>query len=514
MRRVELYEAMRQDNAAGESIRGIAEKHGVHRREVRRALNSPIPPARKRTKRAPPVLTEALRRLVDAWLAGDAQAPQKQRHTAHRVFERLRAEHGYGGAESTVRRHVAERRRALGVVKRAFVPLAHEPGCEGEVDWYEAAVDFPWGREVVQIFEMRACHSGREFHMAFPRQTQQAFLEGHVAAFTHFGGVFERVRYDNLKSAARKVLRGRNRLESDRFVMLRSHYLFAAEFCLPGKEGAHEKGGVEGGVGRFRRNRLVPVPAVESYDALNALLRLACARDDDRHVAHRPETVAQAWEAERHRLRPLPPTPFDAAEIAEARVDDHGRVSVGTNRYSVPIRLTGRQVEVRVSALQVDVRHDGKLVANHERLQGRYGERLVLDHYLELLWHKPGALARSRPLVAARADGGFPATYDTLWGRLRERYGDAEGTRQMLTVLMLHREADVELVHTAVGLALEHGCHDAGAVTVLLRQLQQPARQAPPLPDLGELSRFTRPMSTVTDYDALLVRRPRQLEVH
>ena len=511
---MDLYEAIRRDSAAGESIRAIAEKRRVHRRDVRAALRSPIPAPRKRLERPPPVLTEALRRQVDAWLEADGRAPRKQRHTAHRIWERLRSEHGFGGAESTVRKYVAERRRAQGAVTRAFVPLAHAPGSEAEVDWYEAEVDFPWGREVAQFFEMRACHSGREFHMAFPRQTQQAFLEAHSAAFTYFGGVFERVRYDNLKSAARRVLRGRQRLESERFVLLRSHYLFDSEFCIPGKEGAHEKGGVEGGVGRFRRNHLVPVPVCESYDVLNGLLLVACARDDLRHVAHRPSTVTEDWAAERPHLRPLPREPFDAAETLEAHVDDHGRVCVGTNHYSVPIRLTQRTVEVRLSARRVEVRHDGRLVAAHERLQGRHGERLVLDHYLELLWHKPGALGRSRPLGAARAEGRWPTVYDTLWDRLRERYGAAAGTRQLLAVLMLHREAEPDLVHTAVGLALEHGCYDAGAVAVLLRQLKEPARQTTPLPDLGALARFSRPMSSVADYDALLMRRPKQMEVH
>lgn len=511
---MELYEAIRRDGAAGKSVRAIAKTRGVHRRDVRAALESAVPAPRKRPERAPTVLTEALRQQVDSWLDADRHAPRKQRHTAHRMYERLRSEKGYTGAESTVRKYVGERRRAMGVVKWAFVPLAHEPGCEAEVDWYEAAVDFPWGREDVQFFQMRACHSGREFHMAFPRQTQQAFLEAHAAAFEHFGGVFERVRYDNLKSAARKVLRGRQRLESERFVLLRSHYLFASEFCLPGKEGAHEKGGVEGAVGRFRRNHLVPVPVCESYDALNRQLREASARDDGRRLAHRQSSVAEDWETERTRLRPLPREAFDAAETVETQVDDHGRVCVGTNHYSVPIRLTRRVVEVRLSARRVEARHDGRLVAVHERLQGRHGERLVLDHYLELLWHKPGALGRSRPLGAARAEGRWPAAYDALWDCMRERYGDAEGTRQLLAVLMLHRESDAELVETAVGLALAHGSYDAGAVAVLLRQLKEPARQTTPLPDLGALARFSRPMSTVNDYDALLLRRPKRIEVH
>ena len=226
MTKVELYESIRRDRFVhGKGIRQIARERGVHRRTVREALQSAVPVERKVTNREPKVLTIALRKLIDQWLESDRAAPRKQRHTARRVFRRLCYEEDYQGAESTVRAYVSRRKRELGVIKAAFVPQSHEPGDEAEVDWYEAQVDFPWGRERVRFFQMRACFSGREFHMGFPRETQRAFLEGHVAAFEYFGGGFNVVRYDNLKSAVVRVLRGRNRQESDRFVALRSHYL-------------------------------------------------------------------------------------------------------------------------------------------------------------------------------------------------------------------------------------------------------------------------------------------------
>ena len=486
---MELFEAIRRDQRVeGMSVRATARKRGTHGRTVRQARASATPPARKCTVRETPKLTEAMRRRVDEWLQADREAPRKQRHTARRIFTRLQAEMGYDGAEPTIRKSVAARRRAAGVVSQAFAPLAHPPAQEAEVDWYEGDVDFPWGRETVQFFEMRACYSGREFHRAFPRSTQQAFLEGHAAAFEYFGGVFPLLRYDNLTSAARKVLRGRKRVEAERFTLMRSHYVFDATFCLVGEEGAHQKGGVEGGVGRFRRNHLVPVPRVESYEALNELLLDACARDTERRIAGQSQTVTERFDVERGRLRALPATTFDAAEVVGPRVDPFGRVSAGSNRYSVPIQLVGRQVEVRLLAHRVEIRHDGQRVATHERLHGRGGERLELDHYLELLWRKPGALQAARPLQQARERGGFPETYERLWAALRERYGEAEGARQILAVLMLHRQAPVDEVHTAVGLALEHGSYDAGAVSLLLRQLGPASRKDTPLPNLGRLA--------------------------
>src|SRR3954454_20326426 len=159
---------------------------------------------------------------------------------------------------------------------------------------------------------MRASFSGASFCQASPVETQQAFLELHVQAFEWFGGVFAQARYDNLRSAVKQVLKGRRRVESDRFVALRSHYLFESQFTTPGLEGAHEKGGVEGEVGRFRRNHLVPVPAVASLGELNALLLAGCEADLRRRIVGRSETVGEAWAVERPLLRALPAEPFDA----------------------------------------------------------------------------------------------------------------------------------------------------------------------------------------------------------
>ena len=510
MTKVEQFEAIRRDRfVRGKSIRQIASERGVHRRVVRQALSSAIPPPRRRPERAAPVLTAAMRARVDGWLAADRRAPRKQRHTGRRIWQRVRAEEGVAGAESTVRKYVGRRRRELGMGKEVFVPLVHAAGQEAEVDWYEADIDFPSGRERVQFFQMRACFSGREFHMAFPRQTQQAFLEAHVTALEYFGGVFATVRYDNLAAAVKRVLRGRRREESDRFVALRSHYLFASEFCQPGVQGAHEKGGVEGGVGRFRRTHLVPVPAVADYAALNRLLLDACAQDDHRRIEGRPRAIAEDWAEEREKLQASPKTPFPTAEVDTAGVDAKGTIRLRTNRYSVPVRLAHRRVEYRLHATQVEIVHEGRVVATHPRLQGRHEFRLELDHYLELLWRKPGALSRSLPLHQARARGEWPAEYDRLHAQLQERFEAPEAARHMLAVLMLHREERAEEVHVAVGRALEHGAYDAGAIAVLLRQLRDGDDVAEPLLGLGALQRYDRPVMGMGDYDRLLSRAGR-----
>jgi hypothetical protein len=450
------------------------------------------------------VLTQALCGVIEAWLTSDRQAPRKQRQTAHRIYHRLVHEHGFVGSESSVRGYVGQRKRVLGLKSESYIPRDHQPGEEAEVEWYEAAVDFPSGRHTVQVCQLRACYSGREFHLAFPHQTQHAFLEAPVAAFAYFGGVLPVIRYDTLSAAVRRVLRGRKRIETERFVVLRSHYLFTPEFCQPGLQGAHEKGGVENGGGRFRRTHLVPVPQVVDFAALHGLLHQACLTDEQRHPSGRTQTITQAWAAEQGQLRPWPSTPLATAEVSLAVVDSKGRIRVRTNGYSVPMRLAQRRVEVRLHAHQVEVFHQGQCVATHGRLDTRHGEQLVLDQYLEFLRATPGALARSRPLRQARDHGQWPPAYDRLWLALKGAYGETEGTRQLVDVLLLVRVVEAEELRLAMGLALAYGGCDPGAVRMLVGQLTQSEAPVEPLTDLGPLPRFARPVADLQRYDALL----------
>jgi transposase len=501
---MEQFEQIRRDFAReGLSVRALAKRHGVHRRAVRQALVSAVPPAKRRPVSRPAPKLGEFRELIDEWLAADVLAPRKQRHTARRVWQRLVAEHGADVSERQVSRYVAARRRAIGEVE-AFVPLVSDAGVEAEVDWGEAQVIMRGEPIVVHLFLMRACHSGASFVIAFERETQQAFLEGHVAALEWFGGCFDVVRYDNLKAAVVRVLKGRRRVESDRFVALRSHYGFDSSFCLPGKRGAHEKGGVEGEVGRFRRRHLVPVPSVGSLAELNELLEDACWGDLERTIVGRSEPVGEMLTAERRVLKDLPREAHCTAEEATPRVDSKALVTVRQNRYSVPARLAGFKARAQVGARDIAIWHDGKVVASHERLPGKHGTSAQLDHYLDLLVRKPGALARSLALRQERDRGDRPECFDELWNKIQERHGREEAARQMVDVLMLCREHPSERVELAVRGALAAGAHDGKAVALLARRSERPAPPAlqvderlagigcPPPQDLSEYDQFTQ----------------------
>jgi hypothetical protein len=385
------------------------------------------------------------------------------------------------------------------------VPQVHAPGVEAEVDWGEAHVVLAGVPMKVHMFLMRASFSGAAFCQASLVETQQAFLELHVEAFEWLGGVFERIRFDNLTSAVKQVLKGRRRVESDRFVALRSHYLFASEFTTPGLQGAHEKGGVEGEVGRFRRNHFVPVPAVASLQELNALLLAGCEADMRRRIVGRQVTVGEAWQVERPLLRALPGEPFDASETAAPRVDAKSLVTVRQNRYSVPVALAGLRVAARIGAREITISHAGQEVARHERLHGRFGTSALLDHYLELLARKPGGLEHSLALAQEREHGAWPAAFDELWAALADRYGRSEAARQMVDVLMLCREHGPDRVALAVRGALAAGAHDGRAVAVLARRAETAQTTPAPLTGLQpRLAAHARPAPDLTDYDQLL----------
>lgn len=505
--KVELFEQLRRDyQFGGLSIRSLARRYGIHRRTVRQALASALPPLRKSASRPQPRLSP-IRDFIDAILAADLHAPRKQRHTAHRIFTRLQAEHpDCLIAESTVRQYVRQRKAELGLLRRdTFVPQAYQPGAEAQVDWYEAIADIDGERRTLHVFSMRSMWSGGAFHRAYPAATQQAFLEAHEYGFAYFGGVFHTLRYDNLPSAVKKILRGHRREETARFIAFRSHWQFASEFCNPAC--GNEKGGVEGEVGYFRRNHFVPVPVVPTLAALNQRLADGAQADQARLIGERQECVGVLMGRERESLLPLPAEGFELAEESFCVVDTKGCISARTNSYSTPLRA-GTRCRVRVLPQQVEVWHGNRMVASHERCYGRRQQVLSLEHYLDVLARKPGALKGSKPLQQWRREGRWTAAYDELWHHLQQRHGSGAGTRLMIEVMQLGRQVGYERLSAAIETALKFGAWDVAAVRYLLTAAEWHTGEVAPL-EASEVARpqyYTRPLPPLHCYDELLGR--------
>ena len=466
-RKVELFEEIRREYEHGVgTISGIAAKFGVHRRMVREALVDAVARERKKAVREKTKLGSVVS-FINTILEADQKAPRKQRHTAHRVWRRLCEEKPeIKVSESTVRKYVRERKHELGLIGReTFIPQSYRFGEEAQVDWYEAYADLDAERRKLYIFCMRSMASGGAFHRAYPHASQQAFLEAHEIAFHYFGGVFATLRYDNLASAVKKILRGHQREETERFIAFRSHWGFQSDFCNPAR--GNEKGGVEGEGGYFRRNHLVPVPKARNLDDLNRQVLEALQEDERRLISGKDGSVGEAMIMEREHFMPLAREGFQLAGVHFPSVNTHGMVKVLTNFYSAPLPV-GVEVQAKVYPANVEIWYQGKCVAKHERSFGRSEKVLDLEHYLEVLLKKPGALAGSTPLEQWRAKGRWPESYDRFWKILKERHGKQDGTRAMVELIMLGRQHGYRQLEQAVSQALDLGCFDVGAVRLLL----------------------------------------------
>lgn len=534
--KVELYAAIRRDHRAGLSGRALERKYGVTWRTVRRALDSKWPEPRK--KQAPrPTRLDPYKPVIDGMLVADLDAPPKQKHTAKRIFGRLLDEHAAEGISyQMVRGYVAVRRKEVRWEAgrgpdEVFIPQSHLAGDEAEVDFGDVHIVLAGVPTRCYLFSLRLSYSGKAVHRVSASCGQEAFFEGHVHALNTLGGVPRgKVRYDNLKAAVAQVLGfSRQRTEPERWIAFRSHFGIESFYCRPGIEGAHEKGGVEGQIGYFRRNHFVPVPEVATLAELNELVDRWDLEDEQRRIRSRPKTIGEHFALEQPRLKPLPVEPFETGRWFTPRVDRYGQIMVRANRYSVPVRLIGKTLRVLLHASELVVFDGGRGVARHERLSTQGGCRLVLDHYLEALIRKPGAFPGSTALEQARSAGRFTPVHDDWWDAARAAHGDKEGTRALIEVLLLARHMSHEHLAAGLAVALRAGALTADAVALEARKIADgdipvpAAPRVPPQPEpveggrasvtfladwrLSHLPPDTRPLPSVAAYDQLLRRR-------
>ncbi|MDD4479483.1 MAG: hypothetical protein PHD64_10600 [Mesotoga sp.] len=333
-----------------------------------------------------------------------------------------------------------------------------------KADWGRAIAIMQGARIPFHFFCMRSKFSAKPFIRAYPCEKQQAFFDAHVHAFNFFGGVFPAIVYDNLTSAVQKVLMGRARIEQEGFRKLRAYYNFDARFCNPAA--AHEKGGTEGMIGYIRRNYLVPIPVVESFEELNEKLLNACLRHGTHRTQGRTESVDNLFEREKAHLIPLPAVPMGNVYVSETRVNKYATVIVDKNHYSVPVSHVRLKVRVELTIDRVDIFYDGRRIASHARLFGNNKWQLDPQHYLELIRRKPGAFDSA--LVIRRWRKEWPACLERLLARFKERQGDTPGIKDFISVLMLYRDHPPEDIEAVVELALENSVSTSDGIKHIL----------------------------------------------
>ena len=480
----------------GMSIREASRVFGLHRDTVSKMLAYSVPPGYRR--RSPPrrPKLEAYTGVIDRILDDDHRVPRKQRHTAKRIYERLRDEYGFDGGYTIVKDYVREHRRET---REMFVPLSHPPG-HAQCDFGEALVVIAGVERKAHCFVIDLPHSDGCFVKAYPAETTESFLDGHVSAFAFLGGVPQSILYDNTKLAVAKILGDGRRRRTRAFTGLQSHYLFDDRFGRPGK--GNDKGKVEGLVGYARRNFLVPIPSFESFEALNAYLERRCLERMDARLRGHSESIGQRMERDLEALMPLPDAPYDACDKQAGRVSSLSLVRYRTNDYSVPVAYGHRDVLVRGYVDQVVISCGSEIIARHPRSYER-GD-FVYDpiHYLPLLERKTGALDQAAPLQGWE----LPEEFGLLRRLLESRMG-RRGKREYVQILRLLETFSQEEVHSAVKDALRLGALSFDAVKhlVLCRLEGRPPRLDLEL--YPYLPRVRVGTTSARDYMTLLSRR-------
>lgn len=430
----------------GGSKRSVMSEEGLHWETLQKMLSHSQPPGYRRVKKRGRKIdahVEWVRRVLES----DREVPRKQRHSAKRIFDRLKTEQGYQGGCTAVKELVAE----IKVLKQeVFVPLTHRPG-EAQVDFGHALVNLNGVLRKCPFFVMSLPYSDAFYMQIFERECTETFWAGHVRAFEFLGAVPTRISYDNSKVAVGKILGSRERKLTDGFLQLQSHYLFAEHFCRVAR--GNEKGVVEGIVRYSRANFLVPVPQVRNLDELNAWLEASCREDRKRRLRGQDRTKEALLSEELAVMLKLPTTPFEAARVQATRASNLSLVRFDSNDYSVPVRCAHREVVVKGDCERVRVYRQDEAIAEHRRIWEKEQVCFEPVHYLALLERKPGALDFARPLEGWE----LPETFGLLRRRLEAEHGSA-GTKEYIAVLRLLEKHDLGRIKQAVGCALDLGC--------------------------------------------------------
>lgn len=412
----------------GLSIRQIAKRLGHSRDTVKKALVEAQPRPYTRSK---PVVFPKLGRfiaIIEQILKDDESAPRKQRHTAQRIFQRLRDEHGYQGKYDQVRRYVAARRKRQ---RETHLLLDHPPGSRLECDFGHIHADFPEGRRRVPVLLAVWSYSQHAFVIALPDETTGSILHGMVCALEFFGCVPAEVWWDNPATVAAAVLRGRDRQLNPYYAALASHYRFAPLFCLPAK--GQEKSDVERTVFAVQRRFATPVPVVAGLDELNRHLLACCLKEQQRTVSGRSQSIGEMFQQERAHALELPEHPFDCCIQQIRQADKYQTVLFEGVRYSVPRQAAFEPVTVKAYLDQVVLVHKGQVVARHRRSRTAGEQVLEPTHFLATLERKPAYLDHTKLFKELK----LPAAFGQLRERLEAELGQRTGTRHYIRVLQL-----------------------------------------------------------------------------
>lgn len=389
---------------------------------------------------------------INEWLEKDQKLPRKQRHTAMRIYDRLREDHGYQGSYCSVRRYVHKKKLVMNTASEGYLPLL-QPAGHGQVDfgeclYYDGKGQEKKGYELVVSFPC----SDKAYVQFFPAQNQECLLTGLQRIFEHIGGVPPRLRFDNLSTVVAQILEGTERVLTDSFVRFMMHYRFQAEFCNPAA--GNEKGNVENKIGYIRRNAFVPIPTVTSFKDFNESLWHWCETDAERLHYTREVPIRELWEKDRAKLLPLPEYPFPVFRYEALAVNKYGFVSVDSNRYGLAPLLTGKTVQAKIFFDHLEFYHNHHLVGRYRRSYGQNGEFYDWKQYVGVLCKKPRAVEHTR----------FFHMMPRQWQALFRQTQGAERKNALQLLLEIVTDGNANLCADVLTLAEETGRMDTDSI--------------------------------------------------
>ena len=441
----------------GLSGRQIARDFGISRDSVSKMLAYSEPPGYRRTAPIKRPKLDPYSAQIDLWLAEDKTRPRKQRHTAKRIFERLRDECAYDGGYTIVKDYVRTKKRGG---KEMFVPLSHPPG-HGQADFGEALVVIGGIEQKAYFFAFDLPHSDACYIRAYPAANTEAWLDGHVHAFAFFGAVPRSVLYDNDRCLVAKIMPDGTRKRTQRFSAMLSHYVIGDRYGRPGK--GNDKGKVEGLVGYGRRNFMVPMPRFADWAAFNDYLEEQCCKRQADILRGHKISIGERLEADLAAMRILPAAPFEACDLQSGQVTSTSMVRYRGNDYSVPVAYGHREVWIKGFVGRVVIGCATEIIADHRRSYDT-GD-MVFDpvHYLRLIERKIMSFDQAAPLQ----NWELPDAFTTLQRLLEARQGKA-GKREYVQVLRLLERFDLDVLHLAIKDALQMRAVSFDAVKHLL----------------------------------------------
>jgi transposase len=488
-------------------IKKLKEKEGLSYREISRKTGHAFETVkkyaemkdfninlRKKTNKKSKGKFKLYEDTIRKWLIEDLKAPKKQRHTAQRVYNRLKEIYGedFDVSDRSVRNWVARIKKEINLDKEGYLPLEHPPG-EAQVDFGEAVFIENGEKYEGYYLSMSFPYSNGGYVQLFKGQNMECLLEGLKNIFEYIGKVPNCIWFDNMSPIVKKIKEYGKRDKTQGFERFELHYGFESTFC--NLDSGHEKGSVENKIGYHRRNFFVPIPEFLSLEEYNKELLKTCDRDMNRKHYKKEKLIKELFEEDKKAMRPLPNKTFEVFRLEKAKADRYGKVSLDGKKYSISPAYAGKEVWVKVGAFKIDILDaEYNLLESHPRLYGRQKESMKWIPYLKLMAKRPTALKYS----------GFYKELPESLNQYFERCEYTEKKAALAALVKMIEDTDIKTAIKAFEISMAQGIIDLDSIWVTYYRIANQHLEVPEIKLSDKIPKIKEYEISTDEYDALL----------